>query len=428
MFKVFESCGSVLAGVRLAAVAIGLAGVGTGGTSQTLPPEVKVGTAAIIDHEFDWGRDGVHCPTCNLGAGNARFAYIDKDNKLWVGQVDFQTGFFYPPDGKGTLVDSNATAPGEIGNGPEWMFSARGSEIVYTRWTDGMPKNVTNLNMGFARMGGGGWIGGSVTDSALRMMPIGTMDLEDEVPSVHYQNVAVGNVVANLYWRDVLPNAPETKLPLSTNDPGMTRRWLPGTRDMLITAPALNSATGRVVKQVFIYRTASAQLEQLTFDMSDKLWAFPWKAPEYGNEVVFSAVVGGNKLNIYRYMAVGRNPPKWRVSKTIAMPLATPYINSPEPFVHNGRSWVFFTLSSNPDLHAYTSSLIAMTGIEPATNTLTMLSSENDPPRSRRDPEYFITANGPYIYYNRYLLETPTTPVVNEGIFRVDTGLGPRQQ
>jgi hypothetical protein len=43
----------------------------------------------------------------------------------------------------------------------------------------------------------------------------------------------------------------------------------------------------------------------------------------------------------------------------------------------------------------------------------------------RRDPEYFITAKGPYIYYNRYLPETDSRPAISEGVFRVDTQLGP---
>jgi hypothetical protein len=107
------------------------------------------------------------------------------------------------------------------------------------------------------------------------------------------------------------------------------------------------------------------------------------------------------------------------------MPAATPYIGSPEPFVHNGRSWVFFWLSAKPSSSSSVS-LIAMTGIDPAVPSLRALTSATSPARSRRDPEYFITANGPYIYYSRFLLPTSTRPLTSEGVFRVDTGLGPR--
>ena len=91
-------------------------------------------------------------------------------------------------------------------------------------------------------------------------------------------------------------------------------------------------------------------------------------------------------------------------------------------FVFDGRSWIFFTLSADPNFHDFAPSLIAMTGIVPGTPSLQLLTSATQPRRARRDPEYFITANGPYIYYNRYLVSGGTK--VSEGVFRVDTGLG----
>ena len=389
--------------------------------AQTFPPEVQVGTSDIIDYEFDWARDGTYCPTCNYGAGNSRLSYIDKDHNLWVGYIDSVSGYFYPSNGQAVLVDTTATAPGEIGNGPEWVFSARGSELVYTRWTDGQPR----MNLGYARQGGGAWVAGPIANTINRVLPLGTVDLTDPIPSVHYQNLAIGNVVANIYWRDITPGSTEYKVPIATNDPGMTRRWVPGSRDIIITAPRPGTA-GQVNKQVLLYHTASGQLEQLTFDAVDKLWGFMWQAPEYNNENVFFAVVGGTQLVIYRNFPRTDGTSRWRVVNSIQMPQAAPYVSSPEPFVHNGRSWIIFTLSADADLHAYSLSQVAIAGVDPANPSLRILTSDANPPRSRRDPEYFVTANGPYIYYNRWLLPTDTNPPINEGVFRVDTGLGPR--
>jgi hypothetical protein len=47
-----------------------------------------------------------------------------------------------------------------------------------------------------------------------------------------------------------------------------------------------------------------------------------------------------------------------------------------------------------------------------------------EPLRSRRDPELFITAAGPQIYFNRIDRSIPG-PNGNNGIYRTDTGLGP---
>lgn len=411
-----------------ALAALGIALAPWACAAQALPAEVHVGTAAIVDPEYDAARDGVYCPACNFGAGDSRLAYIDKEGRLWVGYVDFETGNFLPKDGRAVLVDASAVAPIQIGNGPEWMASARGSEIIYTRFIDGEPKRPGSLNLGFARPGNGGWIAGSVDDTRTMVMPIGTSDPADEVPAVHYQNAAFGDMTARIYWREVSGEPNETRLPYGSNDPAMTRRWIPGTRDILITAPALHPDSGNVYKQVFRYSTVTNTIKQLTFDPVNKLWAFMWSAPEHRNAEVFFVLSGGTKIDIYKEHPRDNGGTFWNVVHSIGMPADTPYVSSPEVFVHNGKSWIFFTLSSNPDLHDFNfpATLVAMVGIDPADPEIRRLTAENDPPRSRRDPEYFITANGPYIYYNRYLLGTPDTPQANEGIFRVDTGLGPR--
>ncbi|MCK7501615.1 MAG: hypothetical protein MZW92_75085 [Comamonadaceae bacterium] len=396
--------------------------------ASALPPEVQVGGPEIIDHEFDWARDGVYCPSCNFGAGNSRLAYIDRDHNLWVGYVDWYSGSFMPWDGKAKLVDTNTVAPVEIGNGPEWMVSARGSELVYSRWTDGVPRSVSALTLGYARPSGqspSGWAAGSVEGTQLRVMPVGTMDLADATPSVHYQNVGIGNVPAAIYWRDVVKGAaPEVKLPFTNKDPGMTRRWIPGTRDIIVTAPALHPDSGVAYKQVFIYSSVTGQKQQLTFDPEHKLWAFMWKAPEFGGENVFFVMVGGTRVDVYRNLPRADGTSRWRVVHSISGPPSMPYISSPEPFVHNGQSWVLFSTSANPDLHDFVPSAIAVASADPARPELRVLTSDDNPVRARRDPEYFITANGPYFYYNRYVLAADGKPA-NEGIFRVDSGLGP---
>ena len=43
----------------------------------------------------------------------------------------------------------------------------------------------------------------------------------------------------------------------------------------------------------------------------------------------------------------------------------------------------------------------------------------------RRDPEYYITAKGPFVYYNAYAKNSdPAAKPVSLGVYRVDTGLG----
>jgi hypothetical protein len=397
--------------------------------AQAPPREIRVSPHTIVDYEFDRGRDGTSCPSCNGGAGNARLAFVDADHKLWTAKVDIATGNFAPANGQGTLIDANAATANEIGNGPEWMVSQRGSELVYTRWLDGLPQRATNLVVGYAHFDEGAWVAGPLAGGAKgRVLPVGSMDAADKIPAIHYQSVSGSGRPASLFWRSLRAGAAEAGIPIASNDPSMTRRWVPGSRSIIITAPAAPDAQGQVFKQVFLFDTASGAIAQLTTDPADKLWAFMWKAPEYENEYLFFVVSGGDHLNVYRDLPAGDGTHQWTVIHSLAMPAATPWVSSPEPFVHNGRSWVFFTLSANPDLHDLgAASLLAMTGIVPDTSGIRMLTPADAPARARRDPEYYITANGPYLYYNRYRPATATSPQASEGVFRVDTGLGPRQ-
>jgi hypothetical protein len=411
-------------GLRLLAAAALTAGWACAGWAQTLMPEVQVGTRTMIDYEFDWGRDGVFCQTCNYGAGNARLTFIDGDHNVWVGYVDPDTGYFLPTNGQAVLVDANAATAEQIGNGPEWMISARGSELVYTRFTDGKPLTYNNLNVGWARMGNGSWIAGPVDGTKGQVLPIGSMNVTDPAPFMSYQNFS--STSTDVLWTIVASGVAPHTIALANPAPGVTRRWIPGYPGMIMTYNAPPDATGKVYRQVYLYDTKTNTQTQLTTDAVNKYWAFMFKAPEYNNEYMFFVMVGGNEIDIYRKVPVN-GVPTWTVINKIAMPADMPYVSSPEPFIHNGKTWVFFTITSTSNPRDYTTtSQVAMTGIVPGDNSFRILTSDAITPRVRRDPEYFITSKGPYIYYNAYAPNAQDASI-SQGVFRVDTGLGPPQ-
>ena len=397
--------------------------------AQAPVKEVQVGARDIVDFEFDWGRNGVQCPTCNFGAGNSRLAYIDDAGNLWVGSVDYNTGRFAPENGKGILVDSRGVTPGTIGNGPEWMASQRGSELVYTRWMDDRPKDdVRFLSIGHAAfdVNAGTWAVQSIDGTNGYMLPVGSTVVADPIPLIHYQNFSKRDT--DVYWRPATTGANPTQVDLNSSNADISRRWVPGTRQIILTyaaLPAANASAAEVYRQAYLFTPSNGSLEQLTFEPQSKNWAFMWQAPEYNNEYVFFVAVGSVALHVYRRIEQPDGTFVWTVINKIAMPKATPFLSSPEPFVHNGKSWIFFTLSSmpqNPDL--LVSSHVAMTGIVPG-DTIRVLTADDGTQRLRRDPEHFVTAKGPYLYYNRSVV-TPGNAVVHEGVYRVDTQLGPR--
>ena len=388
----------------------------------TVQLEVLVTTAAIPDYEFDSGRYGIDCPSCNAGDGNSRFVFSDTNNNLWAGHVDFQTGAFLPADGHGALVDTNVAKTTDFGNGPEWMYGASGSQIVYTKFLANQPPSALTAGVAVASFAGS-WSGGFVPVNPIgRNSPLASVDVGDPAPRLAY----VDANRSNQYWRSASDLAVENVLPISQLSDGSSRRWVPLTRKLIFAGRAPADANGVVYSQMFTYDTDSGALEQLTFDANNKGGGFMWQAPEFNNEYVFFTTVNSTQLRVYRKLPNAVGVPTWTVAKAVTGPSVLPYIFSAEPFVHNGYSYVFMTMSSTPD---FTStdipSQLAITGIHPLIVNFRMLTNDSNVARVRKDPEYFITAQGPFIYYTRIVPSAPGRPPANDGVWRVDSQLGP---
>lgn len=66
-------------------------------------------------------------------------------------------------------------------------LSQRGSEIIYTRSTDGLPRVARNFQLGVRQHVGWGLDRGSTGGRAGKSMPFATLDAGDPLPSIHYQ-------------------------------------------------------------------------------------------------------------------------------------------------------------------------------------------------------------------------------------------------
>ncbi len=388
----------------------------------TVLEEIQVTTAPIPDNEYDSARWGSFCPTCNSGDGNARFVFADSENNLWIAHVDFATGAFIPPDGRGILIDTNAAAATDYGNGPEWFDSASGSGFVYTRYQPGLPHSDATASVAIATMVGGVWTTTVLPNSAGRASPAATLDGTDPDPRVNYVDTAK----TAWYMRKFSQPDVEITLPLSSLSNGNARRWVPGTRKILFQGHVPGDPQ-LLRDQIYTYDTDSGELEQLTSHPQGALGGMMWRAPEFKNEYVFFTMAKfRQQILVYRQLPGADRVLRWTIVKTIDAPPALPYFFSPEVFVHNGRSYIFAEVSSSASFFDKTiPNQLAMSGVDPLRPDFRMLTNDAGTPRLRLDPEFFITAKGPYIYYNRLVPETDAHPAVNDGMWRVDTGLGP---
>ena len=386
-------------------------------------PEVQVTTAPIPDNEYDAGRDGAPCTGCNFGAGNARFVFSDADNNLWVAGVDPLTGNYLPADGHGLLLDTNATAPTDYGNGPEWFDSASGSGFVYTQYRPGQPHGDNTAAIGIARMVNGAWTIDILPTLRGRASPDATKNPSDPDVYINYVSAPKGK----LYWRKLSDINTENDLPISDLTDGNSRRWVPGTHKIIFQG---HDPTDELAlrDQIFTYDIDTGTREQLTNNVKGVLGGMMWQAPEFKNEYVFFTMEKERrKILVYRKIPGADQVPRWTIVKTIDAPAALPYFFSPEVFVHNGRSYIFATVSSAAAFYDRTiPNQIAITGVDPLRLDSRLL-TDPSVPRLRLDPEYYVTTQGPILYYTRLVPETDAHPAVNDGVWRVDLGLGPRK-
>ncbi|GAX59668.1 SAM-dependent methyltransferase [Candidatus Scalindua japonica] len=361
--------------------------------------EIQVTSDNIIDYEFDYA--------------NPRFAWTDftDGGKLWIGYIDPQTGEFLPPDGKALLVDTDTIYQG---NGPEWAATSQGPRLVYN-------KKLQDLRVGLAQATeiSNSWIVDFLHKSKKRLNPLASLNLEDRNPLIFYL-LRIGNNQHILAWRVLDYAITEETIPMSLGATG--GRWVPDRRALVFSATLDNGG-----RQAFLYDCNTEETEQLTFDSGRKQTVFMWKAPEFNDEYIFFASVKMNNFSVIRVYNKTINQDgveEWNVFKTISPPSTGIYFWSPEPFVHNGKSYISFVASTSPNhLASDVPTQIWLADIVPAGGFVKNLTT--DPNKLRIDPEVFVTDQGPYIYYNREIPGTDTDPRIKEGIYRVDTGLGP---
>lgn len=380
-------------------------------------PEEQITTTMIGDFEFDSARDGRYCPACNFGDGNSRVVFTATDGSLWLAQVDRASGRFVPADGHGTRLDVNAAYFTDFGNGPSWMFSQRGSELVYTRYQDGLPHSSATAGIAWAHMvGPGQWTAGPVAGGLGRVNPKGTQETSNATPLVSYGSASRGGA----WWRQGDFNSPEQALPMGDSNRGLGLRWVQGTQQLLLSG----TVPGSSAKQIFLFDTSTGRTEQITSGPGNKRAQFMFFPPEYGGQAVFFVVVDDVRFDFYWRQADPQTGLAWTRFQSQTPPPELPYIaGSPEAFVHNGRSWLLFTMSDSNKPAPLTT--IALLSLDPAQPELRRLNDADAPARWRSDPEYYIGDTDVYIYYSRAKPLQALLNSTSEGIWRVATGLGP---
>lgn len=354
----------------------------------------------------------VRAPGLEFNQRDYLVTWQDENQNLRVARVDPITGDLRLARGEildTKLAPRNPSDPAGTANGPEWVDSAAGRQIVYTKLIN------NNWFLGRARLADGRADIGVLPQGQNGFAPIASFDADDPAPRIVYGvgSPGIDRSDIALEWREL--NDPSIG-GLVTESPGGPARWVPGERSLVLTQE-ING-----IFQAFKFEIDSNQFTQLTFDALPKGDLFMWRAPEFNNNLVFLVLegpspntVGFTTVGIYRN--VGSN---WIKIKTIELPSAKQFVSSPQPFVYNGRSYISMTAADEPFppiVDGLVPTEVWITDIEPTSDFYRQVNDSSDPlSRYATEPEAFILETGAFIYYY----------IQDAGIVRIaDTGLGP---
>jgi hypothetical protein len=411
--------------------------------------EAQATATPMGDVEFDWGRDGLYCATCNFGDGNARASWTDRQGNIWIAHLDPNTGQFISP-----AVNDEQADPGNAraffwntyGNGPEWSFSTQNgqavSQLVYSRYTTNDPNPPYQPAPGYTgaamatQTGYNTWVTGFIPGAINNgdgnpgtnnsNLPEGSQCNSDPVALAMYKNFASPFRLFTEPVSTAAGTAP-TLAPFRSN--GIGERFVPCTHQVLFQADA---AFGQFTfQQVFWYDIDTGLVEQLTTDPTSKYSGFMFRAPDFGGNYIFVTV--SNHTTIQVYQQTGANPdgsPAFTLVNQITSPDSNqPYLNSAEPFIMctpTCTTYVFSTIAKTNAQNTITDpNGLAVIALNPNTPMFNILVAAYQwPLRQRLDPEYFITPNGAYLYYNQIVPQTGSSNYKNLGEWFIDMQLG----
>ncbi len=368
-----------------------------------VPNETRVSAQPdMIDYEFSQSR--------------GMLAWSDETGHLWIANVDRNTGDFIPADGKGLMIDPDVMTfqdAQKTKNGPEWVSSAFGDAIVYTKYNGKHADGNSRIGYAF-QAPNGAWSAGLLGPNFVRKAPYGSATDGDLAPRITYVDS-----LENHYWRELL-NADTEKSIADFPASNYPIRHVRGAR--AVAYPR----TVNGVDQVFYRDFDTNVVEQLTFDAGTKYEVWMWKAPEFNGEFVFMTLVDQVEARIYRKLPTGENGAmRWTPIYSKTAPAGNQMF-SPEPFVWNGRSYFFMAMSVKPNKFR---SEIWISNIDAASPVFKRI-TDNTELRTRTDPEVFVTSSGPLIYYNRLIPDESgrkpkscRNPQCSDGVYRADPGL-----
>jgi hypothetical protein len=318
------------------------------------------------------------------------------DNDLWISGLDPVTRLYKPSNGRGTYVTGNlAPDGGESVNGPEWMLSSQGTQIIMVKglWGIRYPAIATMML--------GGWHSNTLLQFPNVVYTMATSDYADSSARFLYETyddegihwVSNTNLCASYYY-------PEVTLGFFARD-----------------NQQICCATNKTRNPGFI-ETASS-LPFLTLISQDTIGApFMWNDPATNKRLFMYRANDFKTLKIFQEIA----PDFWVLYNQFNSPLPEPfvYITSPEPFTCGGQSYISFMAAQSSSGKDGLPAQIWIAAADPDNPLMRRVSDSTI--GIRTDPEPVVFSDSAFIYYTDVILDKNSTVLYS--VRKCDTGLG----
>ena len=279
---------------------------------------------SYIDHELHPDRDEM---------------VFQRAGEIWIGALDPATGLFAGGDGLDQRVSPSATPLDQARNGPEYGVDADGTAIYFNRTA---PDGAIEVWRAEAD-GSGGFSLAQISPPGLdRINPLPRRDRAADAVHVAYARLEPGGppcVIGTLVSLNEDTGAETGLTPARQGFAGF--RWISEGGLLAFTV-----ADGPEEGQIALFDADAGATRVITDDAGVKFDPYPWSAPEHGGTTMISAIVDQSDVALYRDQGAAGFE---RVA-TLSPPPESglQFIQSPEPFVYQGRSYIILTVKDDP--------------------------------------------------------------------------------
>ncbi|MEO1512691.1 MAG: hypothetical protein AAFU70_11510, partial [Planctomycetota bacterium] len=314
----------------------------------------------------------------------------------WIGRIDPATGAFVAGDGREWLVDSDISSLQTSRNGPEFGIDSGGWTVWYN--TNSGPRvRITRATPtgGF----GSPFLRETLTGVQFdRVNQLPSQNANDGTTYVLYGRGAISGFDRDIAYLSEADPANDIEVtPLTPGAAGF--RWIDNSSELLSTIGDLASAD---YGQIVLIDASTGEREVITDDPGIKFDPFGWLAPEFGGARLAIAALDESDIAVYR-----EAEPFWERIAVLSPPVESglSFVQSPEPFVAGGRSYVVTTLKNaeGPVIGGnVTESQVWLYGIDDRPDRRFAMRVD-DPSGAfpvRHEGEAYLGADELFIYYN----------------------------